>query len=117
MSFKNLDHDQQLALVALMTGVAMANEEISEGEIKCIEKVANELGDETYRSLIDEAAKHFANADDLKNFLKGIEDKSVQELIYGTVWEESMADPDIKHNESELLDWLKTIWNIQVSTE
>ncbi|MFC1498379.1 TerB family tellurite resistance protein [Verrucomicrobiota bacterium] len=117
MSLATLSHEQQIALTALMKAIAMANGVISEGEARGIARVAKELGDEVYRSLLDEADKRFKDIDELKRFLSGIEDTSARNLIYGTVWEESVADPDIKHIESDLLNWLKTTWNIQDKTQ
>ena len=113
MSLATLSHEQQIALAALMKGIAMANGVVLESEAKGIARIAEELGDEVYRGLLDEADKSFKDMDDLKNFLLAIEDTSARNLIYGTVWEESLADPDIRHEESDLLNWLKAAWNIQ----
>ncbi len=113
MSFTTLTHDQQLALIALMEAIAMANGTISEGERRGIDKVATDLGDEVYRTLLDEVDSRFESVDELKAFLKEIKEKEAQELIYGTVWEESVADPDIKQNEAELVNWLQAEWQIE----
>ena len=112
MTIANLSHDQKLGLVALLEAVAMANREISEGEQKEIAMVATALGDEEYRKLIGEVETRFDGLDSLKEFLKTIEDKPARDLIFGTVWEESTADPLIKETESDLLDWLAKTWDI-----
>ncbi len=111
MTIADLSHDQKLALVALMRAVALANSEVSEGEQKEIAIVTDAIGNEEYRSLISEAGTRFDSLAGLKDFLKSVEDKGARDLIFGTVWEESAADVDIKHTESELLDWLAEIWD------
>lgn len=112
MELTDLDHDQLMALLCLMEAVALANGLITEGEERRIDRIATELGDDRYRRLLEEADKKFAGLDDLKTFLRTIENKGARDLIYGTVWEESIADPDIDHGESELLSWLSQTWGI-----
>ena len=115
-SIASLSHDEQLALVALMKAIALANQDITDGEIKIIDRVAKELGDETYRGLLDESDNCYGDIEDVKTALAAIDKKETQELIYGTAWEESAADPLINHAESELLEWLQNTWNIQESS-
>ena len=112
MTLSELSYEQKIALVALMKAVAMANAKVSDGEARGIAGVADALGDETYRTLLDEAESRFESVDALKEFLGKITDTAARELIYGTVWDESMADPDIQHSESELLQWLAKSWEI-----
>ena len=112
MTLTDLSHDQQMALVALVEAVAMANGIVSEGELKGIGKIVEQLGEEQYRGLMTEADERFGSLDDLKNLLATIEDQSAREIIYGTVWEASVSDPDVNHTETELLDWLKNAWQI-----
>ena len=112
MTFSELSHNEQVGLIGLMKAVAMANGVISAEEMRGIDKVADELGDEAYRSLLEEVGKRFSDLGKLKEFLAGVEDESARNLIYGTVWEESIADPDINHTETELLDWLRNTWQI-----
>ena len=113
MTLLELSSDQKLALVALLKTVAMANATVSEGEAQRIAGIANALGDEDYRALLDEAETRFENLDALKDHLSTITDIDARELIFGTVWDESMADADIQHSESELLQWLAKTWEIQ----
>jgi uncharacterized tellurite resistance protein B-like protein len=113
MSIASLTEDQQIALVALFKTVAMADGEVSGGETTQIDKIAVALGNETYRRLLDQAESRFRGVEDLKRFLATIDDDAARNLIYGTVWEESMADPAREASESELLDWLAATWNIK----
>lgn len=113
MSIANLSEDQQIAMMSLLKTVAMADGEVSAGETAEINKIAEELGNERYRTLLDKAEIRFQSMDDLKTFLTSIEDRAARNLIYGTVWEESMADPAREPAESELLDWLSKTWDIE----
>lgn len=115
-SISDLSRNEKIALVALMKAIALANQTITESEMGVIDRVASELGEEEYRLLLDEADNSFADLEDLKTALAGIDSKETRDIIYGTAWEESAADPLINHMESELLDWLKTTWNIEESS-
>lgn len=114
MNVKELSHDQKLALTALMKAVALSNGAITEGAQREIAEVAKELGDEDYRAILSEADRKFRDLKELKNFLVQIREQEARELIFGLVWEESVADPDIRHEETELLSWLAEQWRIQL---
>jgi uncharacterized tellurite resistance protein B-like protein len=113
MKLTELTRRQQIALVALMEAVTMAHSDVTEGEEQCIERIAQEIGDDTYRDLIEEADRLFADVEDLKVHLASIEDQAAREIIYGTVWEEAQSDPAFTGTESELLSWLRATWSIE----
>jgi hypothetical protein len=66
-----------------------------------------------YRAVLEEVDNRFADLDALKAYLEGIDDQGSRELIYGTVWQEAVATPSVSHDESELLAWLASTWEIQ----
>ena len=113
MTLSGLSHDQKLGLVALLELFAMSDGVVSESETKQINKIVEGLGDEEYRKLMDEADTQFADVDMLKSWLEAIKERGARELIYGLVMEEVMNAPTTVH--TELLDWLKSEWNIQVT--
>ena len=113
MELADLSHDQKIALVALMEAVAMSDTDVTEAEQREIGEVARALGDQEYRSLMEEADERFADLDSLKVFLQAVEDQEARELIYGTVWEEAIANPVLNPIESVLLDWLAREWDLQ----
>ena len=116
MTIADLSYDQKLALVALMRYVVMSNATVTEGEKTQIDMVAKAFGEDEYRKLLDDAEGRFADMASLQDFLSGIEGQEARELVFGTIWQESVADPDIKHSESELLAWLAKAWGIKVES-
>ena len=114
MTIKELAHNQKVALVALLEVLAVRDKAVSEGQERVIGNVAAELGDEEYRRLLDEAEMKFSDVESLKRFLKTIDEKPAQELIYGTVLRESMSEatPIVDANP---VDWLADLWHIDVS--
>lgn len=114
MTLTELSHDQKLALVALVELFTMADGVVSDGEAAQINKIAEALGDEEYRELLDETETRFADVDMLKASLQTINEQGARELIYGLVMEEVMTSPSTTHG-PDLLDWLKAEWNVAVS--
>ncbi len=116
MTIAELSYDQKLGLVALMRYVIMSNSVVTEGEKTQIDVVADALGDEEYRQLLDDTTDRFADMAALQEYLSAITDQDARNIIFGTIWQESVADPDIKHSESELLTWLGSAWGIEVES-
>ena len=114
MTLSQLDHEQKLALVALLELFTMADGMISEGEAAQINTIAEGLGDVAYRELLDEAETRFADVDMLKESLLTIKERGARELIYGLLLEEVMNSPAVSPS-PELLEWLKDAWAIEVS--
>lgn len=113
MKISELSHEEKIALVALVKAIAMANGSLNEAELCEIGQIAIKLGGgDEYRALMDEADERFADLKELKIFLKTVEDEEARNVIFGTVWEESVADPNITHTESELIQWLSNTWDI-----
>jgi len=112
MTIDKLSHEQRLGLVALLELVAMSDGTVSDGEVAQINKVANELGDEAYRSLLDEADARFADTAALKDFLEAIHDRQSRETIYGFIMEEAMSSPTVV-SRHEIIEWLASTWNIE----
>jgi hypothetical protein len=114
MTLSGLSYDQKLALVALLELFAMSDGVVTEGEKREINKIVSEFGDDEYRELMNEADSRFDGVEMLKSSLETIKEKAAQELIYGIVMEEVMSAPATVHP-PELLDWLKTEWNIEIT--
>ena len=113
MTISDLSHEQKLALVALLELFTMADGVVYENELKEINVVANALGDEEYRSLLEEAESHFSDVEMLKASLETIKEREAQELIFGLLLEDVMSAPGIPRS-SAMLDWLKDTWKIEV---
>jgi hypothetical protein len=117
MTLRELTHKQLVALVGLMESVAAFDGTVSEGEEQKLSRVAEELGDEAFRDLVDEANDRLNDQDALKSFLLEITDQDVQELIYGIVMDEVMTEPTVNSAPGDLLEWLAEAWDVKVSLE
>ena len=115
MRLAELPHEQQVALVALLERVTMADGVVTEEEEDEIGHVAEEFGDELYRELVDEADEVFTSAKALKAFLQTVHEPEAQELIYGTVLEESITRAPPSQAGSEMLEWMTKAWDIHVA--
>jgi hypothetical protein len=117
MILTELNHHQQLALAALVETVAMASGRVTEGEKGRIDGIVAELGEETYRNLLEEAETTFSDEDELREFLSEITDQDARDLIYGTVLDEARAEPTTQAVSSELLEWLRGEWGIHIEVD
>ncbi len=113
MTIDKLSHEEKLGLVALLELVAMSDGTVSDGEIEQINLLAKQLGDDEYRSLLDEADTRFAGVDGLKEFLKDINAPDSQEAIFGFVMEEAQKSPTIGARHG-IIDWLASLWGIEI---
>ncbi len=115
MQLQDLNHRQQLALVALLECFALSDNTISEGEAEEIKLVAEAFGDETFRALLDEVNAEFEDESDLQDFLEAdILDQDARDLIFGLILDLTMSSP-VVHPRIELLDWLRATWDIAVT--
>ena len=117
MEITDLSHEERLALVAALEAVTLSDGEVSDPEQREIGLIAGQLGDETYRALLDEADPKFPGIEELKRYLEGIQGQQARELIYGMLLEETLAQPAADHARSEFLAWLGQAWNIAVEQE
>ena len=116
MELSDLDHDERLALVAVIELIVGSDAEVSDEEEAEIERVAEAFGDDAYRALATEADDRLADPDALRAFLAGIERQEARELIYGTALAAALPD-SVDDRESELLDWLAKTWKVSVTFE
>jgi hypothetical protein len=116
MELRDLAHEERLALVALLEMVLESDHTVSDGEVADIDQVVGELGREEYQRLIDEVDRRFPTEDDLKAFLPSITRQDARDLIYGTVLDTAIADA-VDPRESDVLDWLATLWNVRVELD
>jgi hypothetical protein len=97
-----------------LTEVAVISDRtITDTEVAQIEDIVDELGDDTFHELADEAESRFPDRSSLKAFLKTITNPDARELILGTVLSETLADT-LPHEQAEFMDWLSREWAIQI---
>ena len=116
MTLSELTQEEHLALVALTEVVIVSDANLSADEVAQVDAIVNEMGEETFRSLAEQAEERFADREALKAFLKGITRQDARELIYGTVLSEALTDA-MPHAEAEFLDWLSKEWKVRMKVE
>jgi uncharacterized tellurite resistance protein B-like protein len=116
MTVSDLTHDQLVALVGLLEAIVMADKEVSDPEQDRLTAVADAVGEDMYRALLEDANSRFADLDALKRALAAVADQEARNVVYGVAWEEAVASPSIRHDESELLAWLADTWDIRAET-
>jgi hypothetical protein len=109
----NLQSDEKLALVALLKRFVTEDGEVSEEEVDAIGAVADVLGEEEYRRLVDEADARLQGDEELRAFLQSIARQDARETIYGLAFE-AAASEALQGPEAEMLDWLAKTWGIQI---
>lgn len=116
MEIKDLDHEEQLALVGLVELIGSSNREVTEEERSQIADVVQTLGSQHYRKLAAEADERFAGEEALREHLRRIGRQEAREVIYGAALGIALGDA-MQENESGFLDWLAREWNVQVRFE
>ena len=76
--------------------------------------VIDALGEEAYQKHMDTFEERFPDEASFQKFLKTITRQEARELIYGTILDGAAADA-IEGGESELLSWLATAWDLEVT--
>jgi len=116
MTINELSHDEKLALVALTEVAVISDRDITDNEVAQVEAIVDELGEDLFHELAEEAESRFSERTALKAFLKTLTNPDARELIYGTVLNENLANT-IPHEQAEFMDWLATTWNLRINIE
>ena len=116
MTLKELSRTEKLALVALTEVAVISDRNITESELDELDAIVDELGEDLFHELAEEAESRFADRPALKTFLKTITNPDARELIYGTALSETLADT-LPHEQAEFMGWLATEWNIPVKVD
>lgn len=116
MELNELTAEEQVALVALLELVIESNARVSEEEADRIDAVVGAIGEDAYRSAAAEVDRRFDDEQAVRAFVPSITRQEARELIYGTVFEAAITDAVDSH-ESDLLEWLAGVWNIETQTE
>src|SRR5262245_32457239 len=113
MELRDLNHEERLALVALLEQVMESETAVSEDEAAEIDRVVDALGEDEYRRLVEEVDTRFTDEERLKTFLTDVGRQDARELIYGTVLA-TATEQTVRPAESDVLDWLAKAWNVRV---
>ena len=113
MDIQELNQNERLALVALVKAVIMPEEQVPIEEIEELRDIVEELGEDTYQSLLTEVEERFSSEDDVRKFLATVSRQDARELIYGTIMAMALSD-SVDCAESEVLAWLGDAWKVKV---
>jgi hypothetical protein len=116
MELNELTAEEQVALVALLELVIESNARVSEQEADRIDAVVGAIGEDAYRKAAAEVDRRFEDEPAVRAFVPSIIRQEARELIYGTVFEAAITDAVDSH-ESDLLEWLAGLWNIETHTK
>lgn len=112
LELKDLTQEERLALVALLELVVGADRYVTDPEATHLRSIIGAVGEKEYQAAAEEADRRFEDVEELRRFLPTIERQEVRELIYETVLEAALADVPLRP-ETEILDWLAGVWNIE----
>jgi hypothetical protein len=111
MELNQLTAEERVALVALLEFVIESNGRVSEDEADRIDAVVGLIGEDAYRQAAAEVDRRFTGEEGLRAFLLTIARQEARELIYETALEAATSDA-IDAHESQLLEWLASVWHI-----
>jgi uncharacterized tellurite resistance protein B-like protein len=114
MDLHDLNDDERTALVGLVKAVIFADGRISDDERDEVAEIVEALGEEAYQKHMDAFEERFPDEPAFQKFLTTITRQEARELIYGTILDGAAADA-IEGNESELLSWLASAWDLEVT--
>jgi hypothetical protein len=116
MELGALNHDERLALVALVEWVLKSDNRATEREFEELGRLVEAIGDDAYQALADEVATRFADDAALRAFLPAVTRQDARELIFTTLLDVAIAD-GVDVHESEMLAWLTDLWGIEIELE
>ncbi len=115
-SLSDLDLDEKTALATLIRVLVRADGEVSEDEREEIERIASEAGRDDFWKLLDAAAEVEDEDKSVAAQIERITSSDAQELIYGALYELSIADGS-GEGENDLLDRLQQSWKLSIHDE
>ena len=116
MELSDLRGDERLAVVALLKVAVVADGSVSDEEVEEISDVVEAFGQSEYRKLVDEVSRRFQSQADLKTFLETIQRPEARDLIYDFFLEQAAGEA-LRGRESELVDWLAVVWQLEVKID
>ncbi len=113
MEIRDLNDEEQLALMGLIEFVAESNATISEEEQEEIAHLVEAFGADEYRALVEAVDEKLPNEEALRAHLQTIERQDARDLIYGLGLETALSDAE-NLGHSDMLDWLRGEWGVSV---
>ena len=116
MDLSELTREERVALVGLLELIVGADARVSDDEADEMGAIVEAVGEDAYREAAEEVDRRFDDESQLRVFLPTIQRQNARELIYETALEAALPDA-VGARESQLLDWLATVWGITTRIE
>ena len=110
MTLAELEHEEVVALLALLGLMARLDGQVSGDEMDLLTRVVSEVGREAF----DRAAKEAAQLPDTEAILKTagkVLRQEAREVLFEVLYEMAMREV-IVEREAQLLDWLAETWEL-----
>lgn len=107
-----LNHDEKLALTGIIKWVVSVDHNDSLEGIEDFFK-ENEWGD--FKEIYKEMDEKFETIEDLKYFLKKINNKEAHDIILQIAKDIMLSDAYMNKEEKEILNFLNEMWNIELN--
>ena len=111
--FSSSDVRAYMGLIRLMAGL---DKQFSEDEGDYLDRIASEIGEERFWEHMQASYDADTSAEQIMALAGKIEDPEIHEVIYGNLYELSIAG-GIEPAEEDLLDQLASLWNLQVEQQ
>lgn len=112
-SLADLDAGENRVLAELVRLLVRSDDKLSGAEREQIARIADEVGDDDFWKMMDEAASSGAEPEAVLKAAESIGAKDAQELIYGALFDLSIQD-GIDPGENDVLDRLQAMWELQI---
>lgn len=110
MTLAELEHDEVVALLALLGLMMRLDGQVSGDEMSLLTRVVSELGREAF----DRAAKEAADLRDNEAILRtagNVKRREAREVLFELIYDMAMRE-SIAEREGQLLDWLAETWEL-----
>lgn len=109
MTLEELEHDEKVALVALLGLMARLDGSASRDEITLLTRVIRELGEDAYEEVAADAAA--LDDDGVRQAARDVTRPEAREVLYELLYDMALHE-SVVEREAELLAWLRTEWQL-----
>lgn len=109
MTLQELQHDEKVALVALLGLMARLDGSASRDEITLLTRVIAELGEDAYEDVAADAAA--LDDDEIRLAARGVRRPEARAVLFELLYDMAIKQ-SIVEREAQLLDWLRAEWQL-----
>ncbi len=115
LALKDLSNNELLALVAIARRLIELDGSISPGEAKTIAAWGEKVGIETLRRTLDRASAYLDGSEKMEQLSEMVTRPSARELVFTELFALATENAMVAA-ESELLNWLKSKWRLEIDS-